>query len=104
MNTSPTGRVEGSGSTWLPNWWTSHPLHASLPALRRIGAAGVPTRPLGLLAPFRRRLATVVAAARLAAVRRRHTAATRLAALGRPRGRATFPNKAGFPSPGAAQG
>eukprot|EP00964_Phaeocystis_antarctica_P101798 scaffold67276_cov49-Phaeocystis_antarctica.AAC.1 len=51
MNTSPTGRVEGSGSSWLPNWWTSHPLHASLPALRRIGAAGVLTLALLPLAP-----------------------------------------------------
>ena len=38
MNTSLTGRVEGARST-ASDRWASHPLRASRPALRRIGAA-----------------------------------------------------------------
>jgi hypothetical protein len=38
---SPTGRVEGVVSSKLSTWWTSHPLQTSLPALRRIDAAGL---------------------------------------------------------------
>jgi hypothetical protein len=43
---SPTGRVEGVGSSGLPTWWTSHPLQTSLPALRRThgGGGGSPPR------------------------------------------------------------
>ena len=54
--------VEGSGSSGLPKGWTSHPLHASLPALRRIDAAGRPTPALLPLAPLPRRPTAVVAA------------------------------------------
>ena len=77
MNTSLTGRAEGVQSVALDRVDKPPSLHTSLPVLRRAPAAVVPTLPV-LLAPFRRRLATVVAAARLAAVRRRHTAAARL--------------------------
>ena len=40
---SPTGKAEGAKST-APDWWTSHPIHASLlvPALRA-HATGVAT-------------------------------------------------------------
>ncbi len=43
---SPTGRVEGVGSSGLPTWWTSHPLQTSLPTLRRThgGGGGSPPR------------------------------------------------------------
>eukprot|EP00964_Phaeocystis_antarctica_P141294 scaffold106285_cov69-Phaeocystis_antarctica.AAC.1 len=51
---SPTGRVEGARST-ASDWWTSHPLRASLPALRRVGAADVSTL---VLARHRRRRLT----------------------------------------------
>ena len=59
---SPTGRVAGSGSSGLPKGWTSHPLHASLPALRRMPAAGVLALALLPLAPLPRRPTAVVAA------------------------------------------
>jgi hypothetical protein len=68
---SPTGRAEGSVSSWLSNWWTSHPLHASLPALRRIGAAGVLALALLPLAPLPRRPTVVAAAVAVVAAERR---------------------------------
>ena len=51
MNTSLTGRVEGVRST-ASDRWASHPLRASLPALRRVSvsAADVSTLVLVLLA------------------------------------------------------
>ena len=65
MNTSLTGRAEGVQSVALDRVDKPPSLHTSLPVLRRAPAAVVPTLPLVLLVPFRRRLATVVAAARL---------------------------------------
>jgi len=44
MNTSLTGRVEGARST-ASDRWASHPLHASLPALRRPCGGSPPSSP-----------------------------------------------------------